>query len=509
MAESPFLASANTNTISQGSIWAVLVQSSFSDMVFEASALMTKSAPSQANPTTGTKSSQQPSEFALRIKEAAEALSATNLGSTEREDGDENDQLANEDPIEHREVETEETKEAKRKIVEELWSKLQPSCFVRTDDRELEAATNLLLTLMLSFLSNHPKFSQFVSQLLEAIVTAEGKTTAYGRYTALFTLFNALPAPLTPTENNIPLQLTILSRLADMATSHPEDLVILLPSLLRLPTYLTQWNLLSSPVGVDTIEKVIRLCEQGGKLEDAFNLSILYLSSPALSKKENRCGDIDRVSALAVKLCLTIPNCYDWDLLEDISPIHEYLNSNPEGQTAYLKLISLLKSPSTKFDEIEAELKSNAKLQDALSEEATSRIQRKARLLTLTDLCGNRVGSEVKYSEVKECLGLTVPIEEDDGMEVEEWVINAVKANLITARLHQPSHVIYVSKASHRSFGSTQWNNLGTQLKGWSHSIDHLIQVVEQGLSSVESSTSNPSNTTNLKENQKLISTTA
>ncbi|POW16789.1 hypothetical protein PSTT_01078, partial [Puccinia striiformis] len=467
MAESPFLASANTNTISQGSIWAVLVQSSFSDMVFEASALMTKSAPSQANPTTGTKSSQQPSEFALRIKEAAEALSATNLGSTEREDGDENDQLANEDPIEHREVETEETKEAKRKIVEELWSKLQPSCFVRTDDRELEAATNLLLTLMLSFLSNHPKFSQFVSQLLEAIVTAEGKTTAYGRYTALFTLFNALPAPLTPTENNIPLQLTILSRLADMATSHPEDLVILLPSLLRLPTYLTQWNLLSSPVGVDTIEKVIRLCEQGGKLEDAFNLSILYLSSPALSKKENR------------------------------------------GQTAYLKLISLLKSPSTKFDEIEAELKSNAKLQDALSEEATSRIQRKARLLTLTDLCGNRVGSEVKYSEVKECLGLTVPIEEDDGMEVEEWVINAVKANLITARLHQPSHVIYVSKASHRSFGSTQWNNLGTQLKGWSHSIDHLIQVVEQGLSSVESSTSNPSNTTNLKENQKLISTTA
>ncbi|OAV98355.1 hypothetical protein PTTG_00402 [Puccinia triticina 1-1 BBBD Race 1] len=501
MAESPFLASANTNTISQGSIWAVLVQPSFPDMVFEASALMTKGAPSQANPTTGAKSSQQPSEFALRMKEAAQAISGGNVEPTEKEDSEDAEHGENEEAIEDREQETEETKEAKRKIVEQLWSKLQPSCFVRTDDRELEAATNLLLTLMLSFLSNHAQFPQFVSQLLEAIVTAEGKTTAYGRYTALFTLFNALPAPTAPTDNAPPLQLTILSRLADMAASHPEDLVILLPSLLRLPTYLTQWGLLSSPVGVATIEKVIQLCEQGGKLEDAFNLSILYLSSPALSN-ETSCADVARVSAQAVKLSLTLPNSYDWDLLEDVVPISQYLNSNSEGKTTYLKLISLLKSPSTKFDQIELELKSNAKLQSALSEDTKNWVQRKARLLTLTDLCGNRVGGEVKYSEVKECLGLTVPIEEDDGMEVEEWVINAVKASLITARLHQPSHVIYVSKASHRSFGTPQWTNLETKLKGWGNSIEHLIQVVEQGLSTVESSS-------NLKGNQKMISTTA
>ncbi|PLW26942.1 hypothetical protein PCASD_23748 [Puccinia coronata f. sp. avenae] len=179
MAESPFLASANTNTISQGSIWAVLVQPSFPDMVFEASALMTKGAPSQANPTTGAKASQQPSEFSVRMKEAAEAITVANTGPAEREES-EDEQMTHDDAVENREQETEESKEAKRKLVEELWSKLQPSCFVRTDDRELEAATNLLLTLMLSFLSNHPKFSQFVSQLLEAIVTAEGKQQLTG-----------------------------------------------------------------------------------------------------------------------------------------------------------------------------------------------------------------------------------------------------------------------------------------------------------------------------------------
>jgi hypothetical protein len=134
MAESPFLASANTNTISQGSIWAVLVQPSFPDMVFEASALMTKGAPSQANPTTGAKASQQPSEFSVRMKEAAEAITVANTGPAEREES-EDEQMTHDDAVENREQETEESKEAKRKLVEELWSKLQPSCFVRTDDR--------------------------------------------------------------------------------------------------------------------------------------------------------------------------------------------------------------------------------------------------------------------------------------------------------------------------------------------------------------------------------------
>ncbi|KNZ52167.1 eukaryotic translation initiation factor 3 subunit M [Puccinia sorghi] len=503
MAESPFLASANTNTISQGSVWAVLVQPSFPDMVFEASALITKSAPPQSNPTTGAKG------FALRMKEAAEAISLANVGPTEKDDSEEGDQLAQDEAIEDREQETQETKEAKRKIVEELWSKLQPSCFAKIDDRVhtglqisfSRPATNLLLTLMLSFLSHHPDFSRFASQLLEAIATSDGKTTAYGRYNALFTLFNALPAPSAPTENYVPLQLTILSRLVDMAASHLEDLAILLPSLLRLPSYLTQWKLVSSPVGISTIEKVIRLCEQGGRLEDAFNLSILYLSSPDFSKG-HRCIDADRVATQAVKLSLTLPNCYDWDLLEDVVPISQYLKSNPEGQATYSKLISLMKSPSTKFDQIEKELTSNAKLQTALPQEVKTLVQKKARLLTLTDLCGSRIGGEVKYSEVKDCLGLTIPIEEDDGMEVEEWVINAIKACLITARLHQPTHVIYVTKASHRSFGAPQWANLQTKLSDWGNSIEHLIRVVEQGLSSVES-------LSNLKGNQKMISTAA
>lgn len=503
MAESPFLASANTNTISQGSIWAVLVQPSFSDLVFEASALVTKGLPSQANPATGGKASNQPSEFALRIKEAAQALSGPNLATDAKEGNEENDEEPDhEEPVENREQESEETKQAKRKLVEELWSKLQPHCFVKTDDRELEAANNLLLTLLLSlFPPNHPNFAKFVSQLQEAIVTAEGKVTTYGKYQALFTLFNALPAPTAAPESSNPLQLSILCRLADMASLHPEDLTILLPSLLRLPSYLTQWNLVESPTGVAAIERVIRVCEQGGKLDDAFNLGIVYLSSPALNSA-NVCREVDRVASLAVNLALTLPECYEWDLLEDVCPINRYLNSNPEGKQTYQKLITMFKSPSTNFDQIEQELNSNAHLQKVLTPEAKARVQRKARLLSLTDLCSTRIGGEVKYSEVKECLGLTVPIEEDDGMEVEEWVINAIKASLITARLHQPSQVLQVTKATHRSFGSPQWGILQTKLNDWGNSIDHLIEVVEQGLSSIDPST-------NFKGNNKMISTNA
>ncbi|MBW0469511.1 hypothetical protein O181_009226 [Austropuccinia psidii MF-1] len=484
---SPFMASANIATTTQGSVWTVLVQPSFVDLVFEASVLVTKGPAHQAAPVTGIpKSSLHPSEFALRIEESAQALVGRAGTNADKDDRPEGEGIPTEDGGETKEQDTEEVKQAKQKIVAEIWSKVQPGCFTRTDDRELEAATNLLLTLLLTFFSpSHPDYSTFVLRLLEAIATAEGKTTSYGRYNPIFTLFNALPGPHSVSEDRLPLQLTIFSRLADLVALHPEDLNILLPTLLRLPSYLTQWGLVSSKAGISVITQVIRLCEQGGKPQDAFNLSLVYLSSPSLANQA-QCAEIDQVVEYFLKLTLSLPDCYEWDLLDDIVPIDRYLHSNPTGKERYQNLINLLKSPSTKFQEVEKELKSNTHLHHSLSEEVQLQVQKKARLLCLTEMCASRVGGEVKYSEVKDCLGLKVPIEEDDGMEVEEWVIDAVKVKLISAKLHQPSQMISITKAVNRSFGTTQWQLLGKKLQGWSHSIDRLITVVEDGLSSID-----------------------
>lgn len=143
MAHSPFLASANTNTTTQGSIWTVLVQPSFPDLVFEASALLTKGASAQQS---GPKAINQPSEFSIQIKENAQALVGTG-SSALNESGEVEDENENDGHDENEEVkqDTEEVRENKRKIVTEVWTKVQPSCFTKSDDRgKLELSSSLV-----------------------------------------------------------------------------------------------------------------------------------------------------------------------------------------------------------------------------------------------------------------------------------------------------------------------------------------------------------------------------
>lgn len=231
-----------------------------------------------------------------------------------------------------------------------------------------------------------------------------------------------MPAPAVGSQG-IPLQLKVLSKLTELGSTRLEDLNLLLPSLLRTPAYLSQWGLVSSSLGINLIEKIMGVLQQGGKHADAFNLGIGYLSLPEFTEASSS-EELNAVAEQSIKLALFLPDCYDWDVLDDIQPIFRYIHTHQVGKQRYQTLFGLLKSPTTKYQQVESELKSNTHLAPTISDQIRTRIERKARLLTLTELCGARVGGEVTYAEVQASLGLQTPTEEDDGMEVEEWVIN-------------------------------------------------------------------------------------
>ncbi|KAH9819602.1 hypothetical protein DFH28DRAFT_29989 [Melampsora americana] len=477
--DSPFLASANTNTTHQGSIWSILLQPSFSDLVFEAASILSKSTSNQ--PINSTK--LQPTEFSLQIKQAAIDLIQKNQTSkSNQSDSSDNEAEEEDDQIEKEMIDTLEIKHQKIKIVEEIWSKLQIGCFNKSDDRELEATTNLLITLLLSlFSTDHLKFSSMVKQLLEAISKAEGKTTAYGRYNVLFTLFNALPAPI---ENQTPLQLEVFNKLTEMSLTNSEDLNLLLPTFLKVPRYLDQWNLTKSDQSIRLIEKILDLLDQGSKTKDALNLAMVYLSSPCFKSIDSTYQTkLEHLIEQAIKFSLSLKDCYRWDLLDEIEPISNYIQFNSIGQTKYQSLLNLLKSNQSNHQSIEDLLNSNS---TQLSQSIKDSIKFKSKLLTLTDLCSQRVGGHISYPEVKHALGLVNQVDEEDGMEVEEWIINAVKAKLISARVDQPNQLVYINQSTSRSFEKKDWNTLGLKLAQWSQSIDQLIEVVDQSLNDVK-----------------------
>ena len=93
----------------------------------------------------------------------------------------------------------------------------------------------------------------------------------------------------------------------------------------------------------------------------------------------------------------------------------------------------------------------------------------KMRLLTLVSL--GHAKKELTYAAVAEALRVGVN-------EVEPWVMQAIGAGLITAKMDQVREVIAVSMCAERDFGQKQWERLHGNLVEWRDSISALLEVL-------------------------------
>lgn len=55
--------------------------------------------------------------------------------------------------------------------------------------------------------------------------------------------------------------------------------------------------------------------------------------------------------------------------------------------------------------------------------------------------------------------------------EVEQWVVRAIGAKLLEAKLDQVRRVVVVTRSTHRIFGKQQWQDLKHRLAVWSENI--------------------------------------
>lgn len=58
-----------------------------------------------------------------------------------------------------------------------------------------------------------------------------------------------------------------------------------------------------------------------------------------------------------------------------------------------------------------------------------------------------------------------------DKEEVEQWVVRAIGAKLLEAKLDQVRRVVVVTRSTHRIFGKQQWQDLKQRLTQWSENI--------------------------------------
>lgn len=317
-------------------------------------------------------------------------------------------------------------------------------------DRELEGVYNLLFRLISS--------TNQQSTLLPSLISAISKEGAVEknnvRYRILSNLFNSLPA-------SSPLRLQTFNALLSLAAAN-DDLDYLTSSLKALPQWLAQWEVSEADKAacLESVAKALEGAEkEHGQTSKAYQFLLLHLryisSNPSgASTKEAA----ERTVAAALRL----PKLYEF---EDLMQIPAVLQLNPSPVFDLLKIF--VGGSTADYTTFASSNSSEISRLGLNSDELAHKI----RLLDLADLCALSVSSDVPYSSIAS----TLKISED---EVETWVIDVIRAGLVSGKLSQVKQAFRVYKSTHRQFGKKEWEGLEKRLVEWQKSINAILESV-------------------------------
>jgi len=314
--------------------------------------------------------------------------------------------------------ESEETRQAKRKVVARLISSLKDRRLEATD-KEFEGFSNLVLSFILSlFPTDHEEFSSHVLSLADAISHSADRTanpSLSTRYATLATLFNSLPSSSSPSKQ---LQLAVLLKLISYAAQN-DDFAVILPALNKFESYLVSWGYSLGTQGEEegnaAVAQVVDLLVQKGKLVEARSLLESHLSTPSAVKGQSATpsSSASQLASSLIALSLALPDVYDF---ASLSTSRYPSLSNPSSSELKQLLEIFQKGDLSSFDSISFPISVSSL---TLEKE---QLAKKLKLVKLAELCSERVGETVEYGEIAKALDLGT--DGDEGEEVETWVID-------------------------------------------------------------------------------------
>ncbi|PWZ03364.1 PCI-domain-containing protein [Testicularia cyperi] len=340
----------------------------------------------------------------------------------------------------------------KQQVVQQLVSEVKS--LGEGSDRELEGVYNLLASLISANFSVDE--SQPLFRSLVAAITKDGASDKnLVRYRILSNLFNTLPA-------SSPLRLDLFNALLTAASAN-DDLDYLSSALHALPQWLAQWNVDESAKAqcLESVAKALgnaeKEHEQSSKAYQFLLLHLRYISTTASSSSSTK-ESAERTVASALRL----PKLYEFEDLLQVKAVTD-LNGTP-----VFELLKIFVGGNAK--EFQAWSSSNSAEISRLGLNQEQLLM-KIRLLDLADLCAQSVSSDVSYDSIAK----TLDISTDD---VETWVIDVIRAGLVSGKLSQVKGTFRVYKSVNRQFGKQQWEQLESRLVQWQKSIASIIDSI-------------------------------
>lgn len=315
-------------------------------------------------------------------------------------------------------------------------------------DKEIEGFFNLLFSHVLSLHSyESPKTKEYVTQLLETVTSAPAQHTAI-KYRILSNFFNALP-------RTSPLRYLVYNSLLDTALSN-DGIEVLQLSRAEVEKWLSEWDI-SSEEKSSFLKSVVDAYTKSGQPTTSYEYSLLYVRSLLATSEAAKAAALDVIAA-----ALRLPFTFDFDPLFRLDAVVAV-----KGHDLFSLLQVFLNGGLSEF---KAWQQSRSGVLEKFDLEVTQ-LERKIRLLTLASLGFQKVGQNVPYSKIAETLQVDVS-------EVEKWVIDVIRAGLLSGKLSQTTQSLHIMRSTARTFEREQWEVLEKRMLAWKAGLAGVLEVV-------------------------------
>eukprot|EP00730_Choanoeca_flexa_P000099 TRINITY_DN10043_c0_g1_i2.p1 TRINITY_DN10043_c0_g1~~TRINITY_DN10043_c0_g1_i2.p1 ORF type:complete len:441 (+),score=102.15 TRINITY_DN10043_c0_g1_i2:27-1325(+) len=276
--------------------------------------------------------------------------------------------------------------------------------------------------------------SEHSDALVRAFSTAiAGKQTAHSdaRIRALANLFNSIP---TASHNRYVVYFQVVQ-----LASNVDRLALIEAQLPSLDKWLDTWS-----VTMAERRDMYRALQQAFKAAGKLQLSQQYLIK--LLRTYNDAGDDAKSVATEAKEALAYAMAartdFDVFVLENITAIAQlkgqplYDAFNAFRSADYNAYLSAVKQDSDMFTQFGLD---------------TAAAERRVRLMVLANMCATQ--AELSFDDIAKA----IDVKED---QVEEWIIDVVRANLVEAKVDELERKVVITRATQSRFTTQDWSKL-------------------------------------------------
>ncbi|KAI0294537.1 PCI-domain-containing protein [Russula brevipes] len=303
-------------------------------------------------------------------------------------------------------------------------------------EREIEGFFNLLYAhLLILWPTDSPETKKRVFDLLPIIASSTGESAA--KYRILSNLFNTLPRQSA-------LRPPVYTTLLQLASSN-DELHVLQVSRADVEKWLKEWDIAPAEKSA-FLKTLVDAFSKAGQSDTAYYYKLAHVPS--------RAG----------RYCHSLidPAVFDFDPLFKLDAV---VAARSHPLFALLRIFL-----NGGVDDLHAWKRAHPDVPSTFGLDSTQ-LERKIRLLALADLGFQNIGQDLSYAQL--AATLQVP-----PSEIERWVIDAIRAGLLTGKLAQPAQTLRVTRATARVFGPQEWELLVKRLAGWRAGLAGVLDVV-------------------------------